>query len=115
MKPITRYVCGLLFDDEGQRLALIQKRKGPEAVVGRWNGIGGKCETGSAGQHAFSSEHLALVKTMEEEEVAVWPLTAESWSVLNVMPNLRWIVPLANGHKDDHVWIYEVIEKEVFA
>jgi hypothetical protein len=56
-----------------------------------------------------------LVKTMEEEEVAVWPLTAESWSVLNVMPNLRWIVPLANGHKDDHVWIYEVIEKEVFA
>lgn len=40
---MTAYVAGFLFDPTG-RVALIRKRRGPAAVVGRLNGIGGHIE-----------------------------------------------------------------------
>lgn len=40
--PVTEYVLGFAFDPTGTRLALIQKRRGPLAVSGTYNGVGGK-------------------------------------------------------------------------
>ncbi len=61
--------------------------------------------------HAFSTKALAEVHTCEAEEVSTFPI----WSLPETVPNLRWIIPMALGHEDDHVWVYEVTEKETFA
>lgn len=34
--------CGFLFDDNGGRVALIEKKSGPAHLIGTLNGIGGK-------------------------------------------------------------------------
>jgi 8-oxo-dGTP pyrophosphatase MutT (NUDIX family) len=47
---MVEYVAGLLFDEDRNRVALILKNHGPAAVVGKWNAIGGKRTTMSAGQ-----------------------------------------------------------------
>ena len=60
--------------------------------------------------HGFHDAALKTVRTAETEEVRVWPLT----ELPDVVPNLRWIIPMALGHDDDHVRIYEVIEKDAF-
>jgi 8-oxo-dGTP pyrophosphatase MutT (NUDIX family) len=61
--------------------------------------------------HAFSSAALSAVRTCEAETVSVFPVAA----LPDTVPNLKWIIPMALGHEDDHVWVYEVIEKETFA
>jgi 8-oxo-dGTP pyrophosphatase MutT (NUDIX family) len=151
---MIKYVAGLLFDEDRNKVALILKNHGPAAVVGKWNGIGGKRSTMSAGQtesapaamwreffeeagvdvqnwepflilrargenpewqvdffHAFDSEKLAKVRTIESEAVMVWHLD----ELPVVVPNLTWIIPMALSHKNEHVFVYEVIEKDTFA
>jgi hypothetical protein len=61
--------------------------------------------------HAFDNEKLAQVKTIEPESVMAWHLDELRVTV----PNLYWIVPMAFSHKNDHVGVNEVIEKETFA
>jgi 8-oxo-dGTP pyrophosphatase MutT (NUDIX family) len=146
---MMKYVAGCCFSSDGERVALIHKEHGPEAVVGRWNAIGGKIlteqneeanvamrrefleETGTdvtawtlflvlkgigwqvSFFHIFSSELLSTVRTAEREVVDVFPVR-EVLSEVNVVPNLRWIIPMALGHEKDHVLVYEVTEKETF-
>lgn len=140
---IKHYVAGFLFSNDGTRVALIHKRKGPASVVGRWNAIGGKVEESDeyatpamrrefleeAGVdipdwqhflrlngdgwivdffHAFGSDLLSQVRTMEEETVLIHHIE----SLPDVVPNLRWIIPMALGHDDDHVHVYGVTESE---
>jgi len=152
----TKYVAGLLFDDNREQVALILKNHGPAAVVGHWNAIGGKRvnnqdlglpdESPTAAMwrefaeeagvyvenwepflilrakgsnpewqvdffHAFDSSKLAQARTMESETVMVWHID----ELPDVVPNLNWIIPMALGHKNDHVFVYEVIEKDTFA
>lgn len=40
----VRYVLGFLFDPDYTHVAMIKKLKGPPAVVGKWNGVGGHIE-----------------------------------------------------------------------
>jgi 8-oxo-dGTP pyrophosphatase MutT (NUDIX family) len=61
--------------------------------------------------HAFSSDALAQVRTCEGETVDVFHIDA----LPETVPNLNWIIPMALGHENDHVWVYEVTEKETFA
>jgi 8-oxo-dGTP pyrophosphatase MutT (NUDIX family) len=146
---MMKYVAGLLFSSEGEKVALIHKDHGPDAVVGRWNAIGGKIlteqdekacvtmrrefleETGTeifawnlflvlngvdwqvSFYHTFNSEFLSTVRTVEREIVDVFPVR-EVLSEVDVVPNLRWIIPMALGHEKDHVRVYEVTEKEIF-
>jgi 8-oxo-dGTP pyrophosphatase MutT (NUDIX family) len=140
----VNYVAGFLFDDERKTLALVLKQKGPSAVVGKWNAIGGKIEPGESSHaamwrefleeagvdvpwtlflkltrpgfavdfyHAFSSEKLFMVRQKEAEIIQIF----RTDNLPVVVPNLRWIIPMALGHEDDHVWVYEVKEKETFA
>jgi len=52
-----RYVCGFLFDSH-RRVLLVRKMRGPAAVVGRWNGIGGRIERGEMGLDAMRREFV---------------------------------------------------------
>jgi 8-oxo-dGTP pyrophosphatase MutT (NUDIX family) len=61
--------------------------------------------------HAFDTMKLEAVRTIESEEVRIFPVD----QLPTVVPNLRWIIPMALGHENDHVWVYEVREKETFA
>lgn len=60
------YVVGLVFNPEQDHVVLIHKNHGPEAVVGKWNGVGGKVEHG---------EKLvdAMVREFQEEAGVVVP------------------------------------------
>ena len=62
--------------------------------------------------HAFSGEKQKMARTMETESIMIWPIDEDHpvW-----VPNLNWIIPMALGHGDDHVWVYEVIEQEIIA
>lgn len=42
---MTRYVVAIVVDDQN-RVLLIQKKRGPASVIGKWNGPGGKVEDG---------------------------------------------------------------------
>ena len=151
---MVKYVAGFLFDEDRKRVALILKNHGPASVVDKWNAIGGKRTTMSAGKwedpaaamrrefleeagvdvqswqpflilrakgiapewqvdffHAFDTEKLAQVRTMEAEPVMIWHLD----ELPVVVSNLAWIIPMAITHRCQLVHIYEVIEKEVFA
>lgn len=55
----TRYVVGFAFDERGDHVLLIEKRR-PEWQSGRLNGIGGHVEEGENG-------HEAMVREFEEE------------------------------------------------
>jgi 8-oxo-dGTP pyrophosphatase MutT (NUDIX family) len=146
---MMEYVAGFLFSSDGEKVAFIHKECGPDAVVGRWNAIGGKILTGQDEKadvamrrefleetgtdvvawtiflvlkgadwqvsffHAFNSELLSTVRTVEREVVGIFPVR-EALSEINVVPNLRWIIPMALGHDKDHVRVYEVLEKETF-
>ena len=61
--------------------------------------------------HAFDSKKLAQVRTMESESVMVWHLD----ELPVVVSNLAWIIPMALTHRDQHVHVYECIEKDTFA
>jgi 8-oxo-dGTP diphosphatase len=53
--PIARYVCGFLFSEDRQTVALIRKNK-PAWQCGRLNGIGGKIEEGESPNQAMRRE-----------------------------------------------------------
>ena len=60
---------------------------------------------------AADDELLTQVRTMEEEEVRWWRMD----KLPNLVPNVRWILPMAIGHNDENVHQYEVTEKVPFA
>jgi 8-oxo-dGTP diphosphatase len=53
----TEYVCGFLFAHERAFVALIEKQR-PDWQKGKFNGVGGKIESGEAAQHAMWREFL---------------------------------------------------------
>lgn len=60
--------------------------------------------------YAADSEWLAQVRTMTDEEVSTWTL---AMLTPRVAPNLKWILPMALHHRQDHVEVYDVTEREV--
>jgi len=145
---MTEYVVGLAFSEDKDRVVLIKKNRGPECLIGKWNGVGGhvedtelplaamvrefKEETGvSTAQeewseflvlhgngwvvhffHAFSTVMVATARTAEDEVIGPWHVP---WLPETLAPNLRWIIPMALGHLNEHVVRYEVTEAEVTA
>lgn len=137
---MKRYVAGLLFNDKGNEVALIHKIRGPQNVIGKWNAIGGKCEIEEISHaamrrefieetgvdvpcwtlfmqlkgngwevdffHAFDSKALSKVETKTDEEVDFFDID----ELPIVVPNIKWIIPMALGHYDDNVNFYKVRE-----
>jgi len=64
-----KYVVGLCFDESMTSVVLIHKKTGPECVIGKLNGLGGKVEESEDSLHAmvreFSEECGILTKTSD--------------------------------------------------
>lgn len=50
------YVVCYVLDPEKQSVVLIHKQRGPAAVIGQWNGLGGKIEVGETQEQTASRE-----------------------------------------------------------
>lgn len=119
----TQYTVGLLFRDNAQEVALIEKTH-PEWQKGRLNGIGGKMEPGETPPQAQAREFLEEagaqiihwrpfceikhrgrtihyfvahgdypIHTTTEEKVS-WH-RVKDLPHLPVIPNLLWLIPMA--------------------
>jgi len=121
---MIRYVAGFLFNKDRTQVALILKTRGPDILINKWNGIGGKIEPNETSQAAIKREF--------EEETGVivlnWEffmsLCGDGWNVdfyhafddliynvktkedelvyiwdidklPKVVPNVKWIIPMA--------------------
>lgn len=118
-----QYVAGFLFSADRKRVALIRKNK-PDWQKGRLNGIGGKVEDGETigeamvrefeeetgrptggwsyfarvGNGNFTVSFFRLfgdcsLDSKTDEIVAWYPIA--KLDKLPVIPNLRWLIPLA--------------------
>jgi 8-oxo-dGTP pyrophosphatase MutT (NUDIX family) len=56
MGMIQEYVVGFMFDAAMDKVVLMKKEHGPRAVLGRWNGVGGKIEMGK--QHVAEQDDV---------------------------------------------------------
>lgn len=123
MAVITGYVVGFLYNEARDSVALIKKNK-PEWQKGLLNGIGGKIEIGEWALDAMKREFneeagmiidnwelfcrmefnealvfcysatgdLTKIKQMTDEVIELH--TVQAVSRLDVIPNLKWLVPL---------------------
>jgi 8-oxo-dGTP diphosphatase len=135
---MTQYVAGFLFSEDKGSVALIEKKKGPPAVIGKWNAIGGKIEDGETSLAAMKREFIEetgasfelawlrflrlegenwsvdfyhafanlRIESMEDEKVSWFTLR----ELPNVVSNLKWIIPMALSHFEQHVETYRVVE-----
>lgn len=122
------YVAGLLYSDDGLRVALILKNR-PDWQAGLYNAIGGKIEPGEVSFDAMKREFIEeagvdidwnLRITLEGPDYKVHFFSchnSEAMSYLqtmtdevvevfdaydlpeNIIPNLWWIIPMMNDHE----------------
>lgn len=120
---MIEYVAGLLFSDQGDRVALIRKNR-PEWQNGLLNGVGGKIEANESPIQAMNREFMEEAGSKVNWSFAfclgnsfyrVHFYTAKSSAALenlksqtdeeisifstlqlpeNLIPNLKWIIPL---------------------
>lgn len=55
-----QFVVGLAFNEARDRVLMIHKRTGPECVIGKWNGLGGKIDR-------HETPAVAMAREFEEE------------------------------------------------
>lgn len=133
----TRYVCGFMFDQQYRQVLMIRKKRGPDNVIGKLNGVGGKIEGSETPSEAMNREFLEEAGEQFDTRIdplgwwrnylnlfggkgedlwvvhffrafGSWPpgwtdptdeelhvVALTSLSLLDPVPNLRWIVPMA--------------------
>lgn len=98
--------------DESSHAAMVREfREETGVLVNAWThfltlrGVGWSVDF----YHTFSDAALSQVRTVEEETIKVFYID----SLPPTVPNLRWIIPMALGHLNDSVYVYEVNEKEI--
>lgn len=121
---MTEYVAGFMFSEDKRKVALIIKKR-PRWQKGRKNAIGGHVEPGETPSQAMVREFeeetgvrhtdwrlfctlkgegfevhfywttgvLSRLKTMTDEEICICKATFLHGT--NVLPNLRWLIPMA--------------------
>lgn len=124
MDAFTEYVLGFLFTPDRQRVVLMRKAR-PEWQRGRLNGVGGRIEEGETPKRAMEREAHEETGVMGVRWEHFATIRGESWCVFvfrafdeqadeanniddepvicadplalpsDVIPNLRWLVPLA--------------------
>lgn len=133
------YTVGFLFDDEGKNVLLIQKSK-PEWQQGKWNGIGGRIEDGEAPSDCMEREFLEKtgIEFLHWQQFA-YLKDGRGWGVYffygkggdrsgpppigredienfpidelpDVLPNLRWLIPMALSMEQDRAESFEIFE-----
>jgi len=137
----ARYVVGFLFDKTETRVLLINKTR-PEWQAGKLNGIGGRVEDGETPDEAMRREFVEEVGidckswkyfcTLSDErdwQIDFFYSTGDVWSAdtltdevpqvcavhaltSKVIPNLRWLIPMALSMKHERIDYFEVQEKQ---
>lgn len=82
--PKTEYVLGFMFDEERQKVLLVEK-SAPRWQAGKYNGVGGKIESGESPPEAMAREFL------EETGIATEP---EDWKNRLSMFGRDWVVAI---------------------
>lgn len=91
---MQKYVLGFAFSEDLKHVVLIEKKRGPEHIIGKWNGVGGKVDP-------FESDVFAMAREFEEETGIITSTkswlpygslsdTSESWSVSLFTTILKW-------------------------
>ncbi len=131
---MTEYVAGFMFSEDKKKVALIEKNR-PQWQKGKKNGIGGHVETNEMPYDAMVREFeeetgvrhtdwnhfctlqgpwgkvhfykttgiLSRLKTMTDETVC--RVKARFLHGSNVVPNLRWLIPLALSEYNDYALV----------
>src|ERR1039457_2090829 len=97
---INKYVAGFLFDDGGNSVLLLKKAR-PAWQFGRFNGIGGKIESGET---SFD----AMVRECREEI----GLTIAHWKEFVILKGRDWQVHFFKAY-DNRIAQYIQMEDEV--
>ncbi len=133
---MNRYVVGYLFNEKGE-VCLIEKKR-PEWQKGRLNGVGGHIEDGETPQQAmtrefeeeagaianwqqfcfiygpayelycFKSRDNVKVNTMTDEVISWYPVQELPE---NVLPILKWAIPMADYKFDITASVYHESEE----
>jgi len=133
------YVVGFLYDNDEKLVALIRKLK-PIWQRNKLNGIGGKIEIGETPDQAIIREFkeetgveinnwrkfcelngddfkvyfysakgdLSKLRSMEEEKVEICSISLVS--MLPVIPNLNWLIPLGIDQYNTGGYLFENIK-----
>jgi len=141
---MTEYVAGFMFSEDKKKVALITKKR-PQWQKGRLNAIGGHVERGETPSQAMAREFeeetgvrqdswrlfctlkgdwgevhfywatgiLSRLKTMTDEQVRICKATFLHGT--NVLPNLRWLIPMALDKSSLVAIVYEAREQAVCA
>lgn len=67
-RPFQEYVAGFMIDGSG-RVVLVEKRRGPPALIGKWNAVGGKVEPGES---PFDAMRREWAEETGDEERRPW-------------------------------------------
>lgn len=139
LEPNHQYVCGFMFDDDGSVL-LIEKLR-PDWQTGKLNGVGGRIEDGESGEEAMRREFLEETGIDHADWKLFCVLKdARGWPVLfyraegaiqnaisttdemplscsvsnlpaNVIPNLRWLIPMALSMRNESISHFDIQER----
>lgn len=136
----AKYVVGFMFDETESSVLLLQKNR-PEWQRGLINGIGGRIEDDESALQAMRREfreeagidHLDWCEFCVLSDYRDWSIhffsttgrlgdaeqcTDESPIILpvselpdNVIPNLRWLIPMALSMKHERIDRFDVLER----
>jgi 8-oxo-dGTP diphosphatase len=108
---VNKYVVGYLFNRDTNEVCLIQKNR-PKWQKGRLNGVGGHIDAGErdiawrqflfitgTGYELYcftaksEGKNLNNIHSVTDEIIGWYPVESLPQ---NILPNLKWIVPMAN-------------------
>lgn len=99
---MKNYVLGLIFSEDKKSILLLKKNRGPEAVIGKLNGIGGKIEE-------FETAYHAMVRECKEETGLDIPV--DEWEFSSILNGPNWNVFIFNVFTDK-IFDFQQIEDE---
>jgi 8-oxo-dGTP pyrophosphatase MutT (NUDIX family) len=100
------YVLGFLFSSDFREVLLVEKQKGPQINIGKWNGVGGKIEKTDV------SSLDAMHREFHEEvsHAADWQRTGSMWGtyfdivIFKATSPVRFNAPATNDVQEKLKW-----------
>lgn len=102
MSTKLEMVVGFLFSPEGRNVVLLHKKRGPEAIVDKLNGVGGKLEPGEAPVDAMRREFL------EEAGVDI-----ADWEQFARLEGGKWIVHVFRAFAHSIAYVRSMTDEDV--
>ena len=107
---MTDYVEGFLFDPEYERVALIKKNRGPDSIVGKWNGIGGKVDPGESFEESMRREFLEETGLVAPHWNRFCNYQFQNGDVIAFFTAVSWGVKFVKTMEDEEVKVWFLSE-----